>query len=391
MEKKLKKAFEFIKQEEETMKKLWFDLCRIESQSLDREGINKAVEFLEKNLKNFGMKTQVFDYGSGGNSITAYFDNGSKELETIIIGHLDTVHKKGSFGEEVIRIDEANDMIYGPGVLDCKGGVVIGAFVARVLNHIGYNKIVKLAYSGDEEVGHQTTNGKGKEFFLEEAKGFKTAIDCETGFTDGRIVVGRKGAARFQIIIQGKGAHAGNEPENGVSAIKEAAYKILRIEEENDYNSTHYNVGIINGGTNVGSIPENCTLTIDVRYRKASDIKEIRDFLERVTKKTYVKGTKSELKEILIFDSMDETEKNKRLFEIVKENSERLNLGIPYPCFLGGGSDAAYTVALGIPTICAMGVQGYENHTIRERAVISSFIERTKLIVASILSLPEVI
>lgn len=75
-------------------------------------------------------------------------------------------------------------------------------------------------------------------------------------FTDGRIVVGRK-RAEIQIIIQGKGAHAGNEPENGVSAIKEAAYKILRIEDENDYNNTHYNVGIINGGTNVGSIPEN--------------------------------------------------------------------------------------------------------------------------------------
>ena len=226
MEKKLKKAFEFIAKEEEAMKKLWFDLCRIESQSLDREGINEAVGFLEKNLKDFGMKTQVFDYGSGGNSITAYFDNGSKELETIIIGHLDTVHKKGSFGEEVIKIDEENDMVYGPGVLDCKGGVVIGAFVARVLNHIGYDKFVKLAYSGDEEVGHQTTKGKGKEFFLEEAKGFKTAIDCETGFTDGRIVVGRKGAARFEIQIHGKGAHAGNEPENGISAIKEAAYKI---------------------------------------------------------------------------------------------------------------------------------------------------------------------
>ena len=61
MEKKLKKAFEFIAKEEEAMKKLWFDLCRIESQSLDREGINEAVGFLEKNLKDFGMKTQVFD------------------------------------------------------------------------------------------------------------------------------------------------------------------------------------------------------------------------------------------------------------------------------------------------------------------------------------------
>lgn len=389
MNEQLKKAFDFIDAEEKRMKEIWFDICRIESQSVDREGVNKAVAFLEEKMKEFGMTTKVFDYGVGGNSITGYFDNGSKELETVVIGHLDTVHKKGIFGEEVVKVDEANDMVYGPGVLDCKGGVIIGTFVARALNHIGYNKFVKLAFSGDEEVGHQYTEGKGKEFFLEEAKGFRTAIDCETGFTDGRIVVGRKGAARFQLTITGKGAHAGNEPENGVSAIKEAAYKILRIEEENDYNNTHYNVGVISGGTNVGSIPEKCVLTIDVRYRKAADIAEIRRFLNEVTDKSYVKGTKSELKELLIFDSMDQTEGNMKLFEHMKETSERLGFGVPYPCFLGGGSDAAYTVALGIPSVCAMGVQGYENHTIRERAVISSFAQRTKLIVAAILSMPE--
>ena len=389
MEDKIKKAFEFIDNEETIMKNLWFDVSKIESQSNDREGINSAVAFLEKNLTKFGMKTKIFDFGVGGNSITAYFDNKSDVMEAILIGHLDTVHKRGSFGDEVIKIDEANDIIYGPGVLDCKGGVIVAAFVARALNHIGYDKFIKLAFSGDEEVGHMTTNGKGKEFFLEEARGFKSAIDCETGFTDGRIVVGRKGAARFQIMITGKGAHAGNEPQNGISAIKEAAHKIIAIEKQNDYENTHYNVGIINGGTNVGSIPESCTLTIDVRYRKASEIKIIRDFLKEITNTQYIRGTTSILEEILIFDSMDQTEENIRLFQIVKEVSEKLGYEIPYHTFLGGGSDAAYTVALGIPSICAMGVQGYENHTPRERAIISSLVKRTKLLVASILNFPD--
>lgn len=389
MEDRLKKAFDFIEKEEEIMKKLWFELVKIESQSTHREGVNTAVKFLGENLEKFGMKTKIFDYGSGGNSITAYFDNKSNQLEMVLMGHLDTVHPKGSFGEEVIKIDEQNDMAYGPGILDCKGGVIVATFVARALDYIGYKKMVKLAFSGDEEVGHLPTGGKGKDFFLEECKGFKSAVDCETGFVDGRIVVGRKGAARFQIIITGKGAHAGNEPQNGTSAIKEAAHKILAIEAANDYENTHYNVGIINGGTNVGSIPENCTLTIDVRYRKAIEIEKIRKFLQEITNKSYVDGTVSQLKELLIFDSMDQTEGNMKLFDIVKEKSEKLGFGTPYPCFLGGGSDAAYSVVLGIPTICAMGVQGYENHTLRERAVISSLAKRTKLLVASILSLPE--
>lgn len=54
------------------------------------------------------------------------------------------------------------------------------------------------------------------------SKGFKTAIDCETGFTDGRIVVGRKGASKISNYNSRKGAHAGNEPENGISAIKKS-------------------------------------------------------------------------------------------------------------------------------------------------------------------------
>lgn len=385
----LKEAFSFIDQEEKTMKKLWVDLCKYESPSADIESVNAATEFLEKNLKDFGMTTKIRKFPVGANSISAYFDNGSKDLEMALLGHLDTVHNKGLFGEEIVKVDEENNMMYGPGVLDCKGGVIVAILVARALNHIGYDKFVKLAFSGDEEVGHRFTNGEGKDFFLEEVKGFKAAIDCETGFEDGRVVVGRKGAANYKITIKGKAAHSGNEPQNGISAIREAAYKTINIEKENDYDNIHYNVGLFDGGTSQNTIPENCTMTINVRFRKSSDVPILEAFLKKIADTSYVEGTTAVIEKLSLSDPMEETEKNHKLFELLKKNSEELGFGSPYPCYLGGGSDAAYSVALGIPTLCGMGVRGFENHTIRERAIISSMAERAKLILKTILTLPE--
>ena len=220
----LEKAFNFIDTNEKEMQQVWIDLCKMESPSIETEEVNKAVKFLEEKLIGYGMETKVHKFNQGPNSITAYYDNKSNEKEMVILGHLDTVHEKGLFGKEIIKVDVENDMIYGPGVLDCKGGVIVGVLVARALNHINYDKMIKLAFSGDEEVGHRYTLGEGKQFFLDELKGFKACIDCETGFVDGRVVVGRKGTTNFKISIRGKAAHSGNEPQNGISAIKEAAY-----------------------------------------------------------------------------------------------------------------------------------------------------------------------
>lgn len=385
----LKEAFDFIDREEETMKKLWVDLCKHESPSEDFEGVNAAIQFLEKNLKEFGMTTEIHKFSTGPDSITAYFDNGSKELEMALLGHIDTVHKKGLFGEEIVKVDEANNMIYGPGVLDCKGGVTVAVLAARALNHIGYDKFIKLAFSGDEEVGHRFTKDEGKRFFLEGLKGFKAAIDCETGFEDGRVVTGRKGAANYKITIKGKAAHSGNEPQKGISAIREAAYKTINIEKENDYNNIHYNVGLFQGGTSQNTIPENCTMSINVRFRKSSDLSKVDEFLKKIAETSYVQGTTATIEQLSMSEPMEQTEKNQKLFELLKKNSEELGFVTPYPCYLGGGSDAAYTVMLGIPTLCGMGVRGFENHTIRERAIISSMTERAKLLVKTILTLPE--
>ena len=390
----LEKAFNYIDEQEDTMIKLWTDLCKIESPSFDSKGVNQAVEFLHKHLTDFGMNSTIEKFETGGNSLYAFFPiknkeiNNSKELKVSLLGHIDTVHKKGVFGEEVVNLDLENNLLYGPGVVDCKGGVIVSVLVARALNYIGYDKFIKLIYSGDEEVGHAATQGKGRDFLLEQLKGFNYCINCESGYSDNKIIVGRRGAANFKINIKGKAAHSGNSPLLGISAIKEAAHKIINIEKENDYENIYYNVGLIEGGTTPNTISENCTITVNVRYKKLSDASIFRDFLKKIAETSFVKGTMSELIELSVSYPMEQTEGNLELFNLIKKNSEELGIGIPYSTYVGGGSDSACSVFLGIPTVCGMGAKGFDIHTLNERAIVSSLTERAKLITKTVLSLP---
>ena len=51
----------------------------------------------------------------------------------------------------------------------------------------------------------------------------------EPSLGNGAIKTARKGVATYRVTAYGKAAHAGIEPENGVSAIAELAYQINRI------------------------------------------------------------------------------------------------------------------------------------------------------------------
>lgn len=387
MKNNLEKAFNFIDNKSLEMRELWENICKMESYSYDFEEIDKVQEFLQKQFSNAGMETKIYDFEGSGNSLVASYKVESDIPGVAFMGHVDTVHKKGRFGENPVKIEDG--IIYGPGVLDCKGGVVVGFLAAQALKHIGIDREIKLVYSGDEEIQHSTSLGKGADVFLNEVKGFAAAFDCETGFVDGRIAVGRKGGAVYRIKITGKGAHAGNEPQNGISAIKEAAHKSLNLEKLTNYDGITYNIGVIKGGTVANSIPADCELEIDVRFRTNKDVDIAKKVLEDITNKSYVEGTTAILETVSLMHPMEKTEGNMRLFELVKQASLELGFVEPKECVLGGASDAAYSVMAGVPTVCAMGVRGYANHTLEERAVVSSLEERAKLLVATVLNMPK--
>lgn len=379
------KAFAFIDEHKKEIVALWEELVNMESGSQYIEGVDAVIERVRKELEKTGAQTHVYEYEKAGNMVVGTFA-GADKPGAIFMGHLDTVFPKGEVAKRPFTVE--NGKAYGPGVLDMKGGVVAALFAAKALQTVGFHaRPLKLMFAGDEEIAHPNSDAEQK--FMDEAQGYAAAFNCETAFVDNSIVVGRKGTANAYIAVHGVAAHAGNNPKGGRSAILEMAHKVIDIQNLTNWEEqTTFNVGVIKGGMVVNAVPDYCEIQVDVRYVDPKIVPQIKERLEKVVGQTYVEGTRTELTDFRVgIQAMQTTEGVQKLFEYLVKVSEENGFPKPTPVKSGGGSDAAYTVMAGIPTLCSMGVKGANNHSKEEYAIVDSIFERAKLLTALVLDL----
>ena len=134
------------------------------------------------------------------------------------------------------------------------------------------------------------------------------------------------------------------------------------------------------------AVPEKCSFIVDIRYNKNEDKKRAEEHIKKIVNTSYIGNTVSTVTEISSRVPMEETMKNLVLFEYIKGISSKYGFGELTNCIAGGGSDSCHSVAVGVPSLCAMGIEGHEQHTLRERAYISSLAKRAKLIAAAIVN-----
>ncbi len=373
----------FIDGHHDDMMSLWRKLVGIESGSGDKEGVDKVGHTLDSKLDEISTETTLIPMERAGNMLVSIMKT-SDQAPILLIGHMDTVFPRGTIEKRPFTIHDGT--AYGPGVLDMKGGIVIAYFTMKALHECGYHgRPIKLILAGDEEVGHRFSDASDR--LVKEARGAAAAFNCETGFLDNGIVVQRKGSAVFSMEVTGVSAHAGNEPEKGRNAILELFHKVIDIQNLTDWDKgTTFNVGIMQGGTVVNAVPGKASIQIDVRYLNPEYIDGIRRELEAIAAKQYVPDTTTVLTQMTGFAPMKRIPGNDELFQIVKKSYEELHLEEPSAKMVGGGSDSAYTVIAGVPTVCAMGVKGGKNHTPQEFAVVDTLFERAKVLIASILN-----
>lgn len=378
-------AFQFIDEHREEMLALWQELVNMESGSQNKPGIDAVAGRIQQVLASQGAVTRIIEMEQAGNMLIGEIGADRKEPKVLFLGHMDTVFPAGTVANRPFTIREG--VAYGPGVLDMKGGIVAALYAMKALQAARYNaRPLKMILAGDEEVAHVKSNAA--DAFLAEARGAAAAFNCETGFTDDAIVVGRKGTAMFELKVKGVVVHAGNEPENGRSAILEVAHKVIDIQNLTNWETgTTFNVGVIEGGTVPNAVPGQAKIVVDVRYLEPALLPEIIRQIEEVAAKTYVRGTTTTVAEIPGIAPMKRTPGGDELFAIVKQTYAEMELGTPYAKLVGGGSDSSYSVMAGVPTVCAMGVKGGRNHSPEEFAIVESLFERAKLLAACIINL----
>ena len=255
----------------------FIDLASISSPSWNE---HEVVAYIEKRLKKLGIKSQKYPCGVSFN-LLGVLEGGSEKKPILLSAHMDTV----------TPCDKVKPVISG-GKIMSDGTTILGsdnkaaiamfleAFEVMREKSMPHGRIEAL-FSCAEEVGLRGV--KNFDISLLKAK-IGYALDC--GGPIGSMILKAPYQYNLKLIVKGKAAHAGMEPEKGINAIAALAGIISNLPNGRlDYETT-INAGVISGGhaTNIVAPEASCLLemrSIDIKKIKALE-KKVRETAKQV-------------------------------------------------------------------------------------------------------------
>lgn len=365
------KLFEMIEQLEAKYIKMWEDICLIESPTTYKAGVDAVGKFCTDFAEQMGWKVESHHEEVSGDPICITMNADSTAEAICLSGHMDTVHPVGSFGDPAVRME--NGYIYGPGVRDCKGGIVASFMIMETLQKCGYTaRPIKLILQSDEENSSATSQKRTVDFMEKMAKGCRAFFNLES-FEQNKVTVQRKGIMKYRFDITGTAGHAG-KCYDYVSAIREAACKIVEIESWKEKDGITCNVGTINGGTGINVVPEKCSFQVDVRFVDETTRLHISKVLQEIADKSFVEGSNCQLTLVSMRSAMPKFAPNDALVEKMNEIFEKTGLPVLAPTAVPGGSDCSDLVTRGITGVDSLGIEGSDSHSLKEKAELASLV-----------------
>ena len=359
---KIQKVFQFIEGVTEKYIDFLCQICSYEARAYDKETIDKMVDHISYFAKNEGLTSTRTFMENCGDFLTVDLNPGAE---------------KGIFGNPAVRMDE--NRVYGPGVIDCKGGIVIALLTMKALLESGFKKHVRLILTSDEEISNILGGREEICFIQESAKGFPCAINCETAERD-EVVIARKAILKYRLDIHGVSGHSGKHYFNSKNAILEAAHKIIALHEKSVHGGTTYSCNIIKGGNVLNVIPDSCSISLDIRALTVKDMELAKSTVEEIAQTSFVPGTSCETFLLSSRPPMEKKSDTLALLDNLLAVCRKYVLGTLTPIESGGGSDSCYTQAAGITSICGMGASGGLQHTANEFLNKDSIPLRSKIL-----------
>ena len=349
------------------------DVCNIESPTDFKEGVDKVGNYFAALSQELGFSVERFAQPLSGDVLCITMNKDAKGEPIAFSGHIDTVHKIGLFGYPPTRINDGK--IYGPGVVDCKGGIVAGFMAMEALKNIGFkDRPIMMLLQTDEEVGSRLSNKATINYICEKAKSCIAFLNLE-GYSDNYVnkaVIARKGILRFEIKVTGVEAHSSGCALSGSNAIVEAAHKIIEIDKIKDNDGVTCNCGVIKGGSVANTVPGECSFVVDVRIATAQQGEWIKNRLREITDTVYVKGCSSTIELVSYRVAMGLEDRNVALLDRMNEIFRKNGLSLLEKAFGRGGSDAADVSSYGIPCVDTVGLHGNYIHSVKEEAYLDS-------------------
>lgn len=351
-------------------------MVECESPSDDRAAVNRQVDQLCDWLRGEAKLTRNKGGDYGDHLLVEFNLPGRKKRgQVLALGHTDTVYPLGILKTMPWRV--ANGRLWGPGVLDMKGGVALFIYAMRALRELDIevgSKVV-LQLNSDEEVGSHSSRA------LTETMASRSqavlVLEPGTGLT-GKLKTARKGVGGYQVTVHGRSAHAGVDFSNGANAIEELARQIGVISGFTDLaKGITVNPGVIRGGTRTNVVPSEASVDVDLRVARLRDAAALEKKFRRL--RAVDKRCRLEVTGELNRPPMERTREIAALFAKARALAAELGVDLEESA-TGGGSDGNFTAAVGVPTLDGLGTVGEGAHAVNESILIDRIADRTALL-----------
>ena len=175
----------------------------------------------------------------------------------------------------------------------------------------------------------------------------------------GSVCIGAPGQMQIHLEMTGRSAHAGVEPQKGISAVMMMVHALSGMKTGWTDEETTFNVGRICGGTAVNVVPASCTADTAVRSLTEEKMTVLQKELERRCRETEdaFPGGRAEAVSHLMYHPF----RMKEYSPCVELAAEALRAEGLSPRFFtsGGGSDANWYNRFGIPSVLlGIGMEG---------------------------------
>jgi glutamate carboxypeptidase len=360
-------------------------LVETESPSGDEEGSKAVVEILAEaaaKARCVSAIERVDAPGLGQHLVIRAFQDQNSSGQILLVGHMDTVHPRGSLNERPWR--EEGDRIYGPGIFDMKANCALAIALLHAcddLKIIPKNRIT-VALTCDEEIG--SFSGWPLLEKLAQENQTQCTFVLEPPVAGGAIKTGRKGTGIYSIKVEGRAAHAGLDPEKGASAILELAKQIERLHELNNLGGgIKVNVGVVQGGTRSNVVAAEATGEIDVRFSTSEEARKVEQVLFNI--KPFDERTRVTISGDVNRPPLERTELVLELYHLAQRIAASLGFELN-EAQVGGASDGNFLAAMGIPVLDGLGIDGDGAHADHEHIIVSDIPRRGALLTGLIAS-----
>ncbi len=302
----------------------------------------------------------------------------------LFTGHMDTVYTVDHAFQDQRFLDP--NTLNGPGVADMKGGLALllaalkAVEASPLANRIGYDVMI----NSDEETGSFSSAA----LIADLARGKVAALTYEPALPDGTLAGARGGTGNFSIVVHGKSAHAGRNPDEGRNAIVAASDLAVRLFAAKRLGLAVNPARIEGGGPN-NVVPDLAILRVNFRPASPDAI----DAAQAAIDFAVAEVAADRDVRIDLHGSFNRPPKPidggaAKLFALVKQSGADLGLDIGWKA-TGGVCDGNNIAAAGVPVVDTMGARGGAIHSAEEFLLVDSLPERAALSALTVLKIAE--